>query len=257
MDEYRNVGDKVAGCSVRGSKHSEVDVPCGDAWDGLRLNEDKFAIAVADGLGDASLSYQGSKLVTNKAITALDDWSTWNDSITSKTAQLALRNAVESARKAALEKASELNESPASLDTTLLVAVLDSDKVAGVGVGDGGIVCSHQDSFKPLIPRERSVVDLPYPNITIPLQHEEWDSSYRFGYCEDSTGVCLFSDGVEDFAWNEQHSASPEFFQSVFSCVRDNPAPVSAQNLAKKMKTEPYTEVGDDRTIVVGDLVPP
>lgn len=140
---------------------------------------------------------------------------------------------------------------------TLLVAVADAGRVAGTAVGDGDIVCSLPDSYDLLVPSERDIVDLKYPSVTIPLQHANWENSYRFGYCDDCDGVAVFSDGLDEFLWENGDSLDVEFLNWVFDVVQNAAeGNKAAPELAETLTDESYRNVGDDKTAVVGDLGP-
>lgn len=256
MEYGKHEAGRLVGCSVRGPKHVEDDIPCQDSWRGDQLQDGRFVIAVGDGLGSASLSHEGSKLATNEAVDVLKENLASIQDVDQESLEESIKDAITSARTAVFEEAERLDEQPSELSTTLLVVVADSSDVAGAVVGDGGIVYAHQGSYDLLVEREMAVVDLSASNVTIPLLHDDWEMSYRFGYRENCDGVAVFTDGLDEFAWDKE-SANSEFFDPVFDLVRDIPdVDEAAQELSDALKKEPYRNFNDDKTIAIADFPP-
>jgi len=244
---------EVVGCSVRGPKHIEDDRPCQDSWAKADLAGDRFAIAVADGLGSADLSHKGSDLATNEAVDVLEETLSDVDQLGEEAIENAVREAISAARSSLINEAAETGNQVSDLSTTLLVAVGNPSMVGGAIVGDGGIVCVNEDSYKLLAPREGSVVDLPAAHVTVPLPHEEWQDSYRFGFVENHNGVAVFSDGLENFTWDGANQANSEFFDAAFNLVRNaSDLAQATQDLTDALQKDPYERFGDDKTIALG-----
>ncbi|WP_135305432.1 protein phosphatase 2C domain-containing protein [Haloarcula amylovorans] len=256
METVDHLGDRLIGCSIRGSKHEAVDVPCRDAWNAAQLSDGKFVMAVADGVGSTSRSHEGANLATRETVAALERSLDTGGDAERETVESNIKDAVTTARSAIHARADELGEPPTELDTTLLVAVAWRGTVAGAAVGDGGIVYSLGASYGLLVPREESVVDLPYSNITVPLQHQEWDSSYRFGYITDCDGIALFSDGLSQFAWDGPEPTNATFFDTMFDIAREDDGDVASTELVALLQGEPYRDIADDKTIVISDVPP-
>lgn len=256
MNHTRTSANLLVGCSVIGPKHVERDLPNQDSYAIEKLNNERSVIAVADGLGEADLAHEGSKLATNKAVDVLTQKIDSVDDLTSESVEKPIKDAIKSARAAIQNKAETTDTQVKELETTLLVAVIGPTGVAGAIVGDGGIVCNVEDEYTLLVEREEAMLDLGASHITIPVMQDNWEESYRFNTIENCSGIAVFSDGLEEFTW-EGADANPDFFDSVFALVRDHddPAPAS-ETLSAALQDHPYEEFGDDKTIVVGDHPP-
>lgn len=248
---------QLIGCSVRGSEHEEEGRQCQDSLDHRQFPSGRFVIAVADGLGSASLSHEGSERATDEVTKALEDYLTTVEIIDRKSVEEAMEDAFNRARTAVFNEADQRGQS-GELLTTLAAVVAGPSGIAGAAVGDCGIVCEYQDGSYPLlVPREMTVVDLPHSDATYSIQHDEWKNSYRFGYREEFDGVAVFSDGLEAFAWDGVDSARPEFFDPVFELVRDISDPDEAkEKLSEALNKKPFSKFSDDKTIVIGILPP-
>jgi hypothetical protein len=249
-DDVRESG--VIGCSVRGQKNVDNDVPCQDNNEKRTLQDNKYIIAAADGLGSADLSHVGSNIATQAAVNHLENELSDSGSLDKETLQSAFLKAFAHARKQLHQEADSTGVPVSALNTTLLVAVGGPAGVGGAAVGDGGIVCHRGGQTGLVIPRE----DTEYENKTIPLQSENWEESYRSGWVADADAAAVFSDGLDGVAWDGPASVSDSFFDQVFNNVRDySNLDELEEFLQEFLDSESLRKSSrDDKTLVVGTL---
>lgn len=254
MSNSAHVESTVVGCSVKGPDHEENGQPCQDAWMCSQVTGGRFVITVADGLGSKNLSHEGSKLATREAANTLTQYLSDVETIKRGTSKEAVRDAIVNARDAIAEKASELDQPMSELGTTLLVIVAGPSGLAGAAVGDGGIVYHSDGMHDLLIPREMAIIDIEATNITIPLVSDAWEDSYRFGYRDQFDGVAVFSDGIEEFAWDGLETVQTEVFNQLFNYLQSAQNTQGAQQeLRELLNSDRYRKFsGDDKTLAVG-----
>lgn len=242
---------KIAGCSVKGPKHEEENKPCQDAWDGTQVSTSQFILAVADGLGSAKQSQFGAKIATETAVNKLNK-SIKEKNITEERAKKEIKSAFKRARSAINEEASNRGVPNKALNTTLLVAIGGPSGIGAAAVGDGGVVCAHQDEFQLLVPRESSA----HANQTTPLQSDRWQDNYRFAYLRDADSVAVFSDGLDNFAWENRDTPQDALFEQFFELIRSEfDKEYIAEQLSDFLNHERYRSVsGDDKTIALATV---
>ncbi|QLH83767.1 protein phosphatase 2C domain-containing protein [Halosimplex pelagicum] len=255
MRAPENEAGPVIGCSVRGPGHETDDIPCQDSWSSAEVG-DYIIIAVGDGLGSASHSHVGSDTATQEAVDVLAKRVESNADIDKSTIDEAFRDAFERARSAVREEAAGMDVPASQLQTTLLAAVAGPFGVAGAAVGDGGIVYEHDEEYHLLVECEPKVIDLSSNEVTYPLIDDEWPS-FRTDYVPGCDGLVVFSDGVENFAWEDLETASPEFFDGVFEVVRElTDREAASEQLSEILNNENFRRFKDDKTLVVGNFPP-
>jgi len=258
MSQSEFGGAKLVGCCLRGPSHEKDGTPCQDAYHAERLPGGRFVAAVGDGLGSAEKSHVGSEVATSHAATALREYLEGAATIDRDAAERAVRDAVTTAREALFERAEEDDVAVNELATTLLVVVAGPSGVAGGIAGDGGIVvrADENETAEKFLPKEDEVVDLEYNSLTVPLSNSRWEDSYRFAYRADVTDVAVFSDGIEEFAW-EGHDLSDGYFENFFDFLQSNDDMDAVINeVVSTLDNEHYRRYSaDDKTLVVG-IVP-
>jgi len=244
---------QLVGCAVRGPKHEADDSPCQDAWCYHELPDDRFVIAVADGLGSATLSHVGSEVATTAVAQQLREHYNSVDSIdsgsTRKTFKRAFRHARTSVAEAATRHGVELSE----LHTTLLAVVAGPSGIAGAGVGDGGAICGQAGTYEPLFEPEAAVTDLAASHITYPLTHPDWRRYFRCDHRSEYDRVAVFSDGLEQWAWEGPDEPNAEWLDSAFRLLEDaGETDAAEQELRAALNNDNYRGSGDDKTLVMG-----
>jgi len=243
---------EVIGCSVRGQKNVDKDILCQDSHEKRVLPNQRYVIAAADGLGSASLSHVGSQTATQAVVEYVEESLPATGVLDAETLRPLLARAFVHAREQIREQAAQLGEPVSNLNTTLLVAVGGPAGVAGAAVGDGGVVCHRGGQTGLIIPRE----DTEYENETIPLQSDDWNESYRFGWVPDADAAAVFSDGLDGVAWDGPRSVSDQLFDQVFGNVRDFSDLTELETfLSDFLDSETLRKSSrDDKTLVVGAL---
>ncbi|RLM32883.1 protein phosphatase 2C domain-containing protein [Haloarcula sp. Atlit-120R] len=244
----------VIGCSVRGPKHEEKEIPCQDSWSGGCLGGDSaVVVVVGDGLGSAERSHIGSQVATSTTANVIQSSLSDNPEMGPGGMEELLRNATSEARSAIHEVATHIDASPSEFNTTLLTMVATSSGVAVGAIGDGGIVGRYQGSYKALVPQE----DTEYANVTIPLLSESWEEEFRFAYHEEVNSVAVFSDGLSPWAWKGRNQPDPEFFDQLIDHIQSKEDQESLQeDLCEFLDHDHHRKYsGDDKTLVIGDIV--
>jgi hypothetical protein len=242
----------IFGCSIKGPAHKKSGSPCQDAWAGTECLDSRFVIAVADGLGSASHSHEGSYLATKTSVDIAKTYLENEDHINQNKAKSILREAFQKSRQVITDRANEIKVSKSAFNTTLLTAVATSSAVAGAAVGDGGIVVRQKAKNSLLIPREKTE----YINETTPVQSNNWENHYRFGYQTDVDAVAVFSDGLDPFVWSLSTNASPrkKMFDEVFAYFMQRAENNgSCEEMCSFLEQEHFRSYSsDDKTLAVG-----
>jgi len=247
---------QLVGCAVRGPGHEADDSPCQDAWCCHELPGDRFVIAVADGLGSARLSHVGSDIATTAVAQHLREHYESADSIDGA-ARGTFERAFRHARSSLVEAAKRRNVELSDLHTTLLAVVGGPRGVAGAGAGDGGAVCGQDGGYEPLFQPEAAVTDLAASHITYPLTHPDWEQYFRFDHRAEYDRVAVFSDGLEQWAWDGPCDPNANWLDSAFRLLEDADSTAAAkQELQTALNNDNYRGSGDDKTLVMGRSPP-
>jgi len=246
---------RVVGCSVKGPKHKRREQPCEDATDSIELGDDRFVIAVADGLGSAKYAEKGSQLATEEATEFFKSQLESNENIFEDSYEDVIYNGFETIRGKLSNKAEDLETDVSNLGTTLLIIIGDSTHLVGGVVGDGGIVYQEEndeEDYHQLVTKESEYLDMENTTATYPLHHPEWKKSYRHEHVENYSSAAVFTDGFDELVYEEDLSPDSEFFGAIFELVRDQPDVESAKELMKEIFDDsPYVKFSDDKTISV------
>lgn len=243
----------VVGVSVKGPDHEEEGTPCQDAWHGRQIGDDRFVVAVGDGLGSATHSHLGSECATETVTELLADRIEGVDAIDAASTEAAFEEAFVETRTAVEELAAERDSSASEFATTLLVVVAGPTGLAGAAVGDGGLVYRRGDSYDVIVPHESTVVDLKTDHRTYPITTSRWRESYRFSCTDAFDTFAVFSDGLSQHAWEHYDAPNPQFFDKADDVLRGASAPDdAAEQFRADLNNENFTRFGDDKTLVMG-----
>lgn len=248
----------VLGESVVGSKHVESDECNQDSWD-FKLGEEYLIIAVGDGLGTSPRAAEGSALVTETAVTTLDQWIEGADTLRTSDPEIIdqqLYDAMITSREKVQSLAASEQVSTDKFHTTLSVIVATSDWYAAGVIGDSGVVgVTQKDCFK-LVERE----DSQYSHTTTSILNEEpiLTERFRFGHGERSLQfVAGFSDGLDNFVWNPDDQSTPrtKFFNQLrdFAEATDEFGADARRRFSEFVGSDHFHKYsGDDKTLVIG-----
>ena len=254
-----------------GTSHQRTGTECEDHFDVLALPNDVEVIAVADGAGSASQAARGAHAVVEAAVESVRQAIVDNQPPAGESDWMdILRSALECARTAVVMLASNslstaANEAIDRMDTrplapatplrayatTLLMAILSTEWVALLQLGDGMIVVeTASGEYYCPIPQ---VNDSQYVNDT----HFVTDSDYRTltkYVClktADTRGIAILTDGLQVLA-APMISQAPHvpFFRPLFAFAAKPDA--STAELAAFLDSERVcARTDDDKTLVL------
>lgn len=242
----------IVGISVPGYLHLKTAQPCQDAC-AYEVDDNRFCIiAVADGLGSASLSHIGSQLAVQRAVLTASHLIASDPSALSS---IPLRM-IESAREALIEKANEDALNLSDLATTLIVAVFDRQNLYCAQIGDGAIVIRSQGELKLLSFPTNSE----YANEVIPITTEEYTDYLTINQFSGHIDcVSVFTDGCQRASLKKTidgYEPFEGFFNPVFSFalgISDvTEAMAELEEFLLSAKISEHSE--DDKTLVLAVL---
>ena len=184
---------KIIGASVIGPLHLKSVTPCQDAFAYETLPSGTGIIAIADGLGSASLSDFGAREAVNMAVKTVRHLISDNSS-GEQSLQAIAKEAVFSARKVLEEKSIEYQCKMRDLACTLIVVVIYNDTISVAHIGDGAVVAKVNDTLKLISGPGNSE----YANEVTPLTGKEWENYLRvIQPVSGVSGVMAFTDGMQ------------------------------------------------------------
>lgn len=251
---------QVGGAAVIGTAHRCAVPPrgCDDVCAWRHLPERALAIAVADGAGSASHAAQGADAAVQAALDAVEQAAmaplpasaqAWHEFLPKilTAAQLGVQSRV---------------EAPFNVHdyaTTLIVAIITTEWVAVVHVGDGASIIQESDGEIRVLTWPHNGV---YINETVFIISPQAHKEAQMVVCPRGTinGLALLTDGIEPISLNMTHKvASTAFFQPLFAFV-GQPATEEERNaqLAAFLATDRVNErTDDDKTLVLAlEIVP-
>lgn len=242
----------VVGVSVQGSGHIKSGLPCQDAH-GYKIVEDKaVVVAVADGLGSAAQSHQGSKIAVDTAIEVIQrllfhtipsDKDSW---------EKIMREGFEKARLTLESSAKTANCAIREYGTTLIVVVITEEWIATGHIGDGAAVGLFDND-------KMAVVCMPqnteYANQTFPLTGSNaLEIAYFQAAQKKIKAMSLFSDGLQHLSINNKSQKPYEpffipFFEPLATMLD---ARGGAEKLAEFLASKRVCDkTDDDKTLLL------
>lgn len=189
------------GLSLAGRSHREKSLSCQDSHIAVQLTDTIWLAAVADGVGSASMSEQGSRL----AVTALADFCSSNVQTYSDWTEL-LKDGFCNALDAVNTKSQDDQTALCEYDTTLTAVLYDGKQVAYGQSGDGGIIGLNCDGYYELLTRVQKGEAY---NEVFPLRCGQ--SKWVFSETNKKyAGLLLLTDGVLDVTVPPLLSGQPE-----------------------------------------------
>ncbi|MDA1174912.1 MAG: PP2C family serine/threonine-protein phosphatase [Chloroflexi bacterium] len=241
----------VRGGSVAGSAHDSRGVGSNDAF--LTSVDGPTAIvAVADGAGSAAHSTLGATTAVAAAVEALRGGGSGYGDYSPAARDVALRNAVESARAAVLDAAASLCVEPSELACTLLLCVVRDGEVGAAQVGDGAIVGFVDHAYRLLCELPRSE----FLNETVFLTSDAALAELNVRHTKaaapgDLRHIAVFSDGLQTLALHlaDDVPHSP-FFDPMFKwAVREDASEAMLSDFLRSSRVREKTD--DDVTLVL------
>lgn len=215
--EYESINPYIFGASVIGPSHIQKNMPRQDALAYDILNSNFGIIAVADGLGSASMSDLGAQLAVEKVIEGTEKGIEKFKTDISNVAGYAAKYARKELEKKAIEEKYNLRD----LACTLIVLVIHNNVVSVAHIGDGAVVAKINDDIKLLSGPEESE----YINEVVPLTSKDWEKSLRvtpkiFGVSH----IAVFTDGCQRAVLVKSRTGLQpykKFFEPLFSDTQE------------------------------------
>lgn len=242
---------QVVAASTRGTGHIKQDLPCQDAFK-FNIIENCAIAAVADGLGSAGKSEQGSKMAVESALAVLETALDKKQPVNIDEWEEILLNSFKEARQS-LEHLAKSKDSPLrDFGTTLIVVAVTPEFLSVAHIGDGAVVA--------LLEKENLVTVSPpqqgeYANETFPLTMPD---AMKFVRCQSKPVkthcVALMTDGLQSLSMNLQ-TTTPHapFFTPFFEAVIQNiDTEEASKQLREFLDSERICErTDDDKTLVI------
>ena len=241
------------GASVIGPLHVQLNIPCQDACSFEVITSDFVIAAIADGLGSASKSDTGARLVVEAAVKTVKeaiDCRRGNHLDICETA----RNAAIAARNSLEEKAMIERCSLRDLACTVIVIVAHKDNISVAQIGDGAVVAKIDDDLRLI----SAPAESEYLNEVTPITSKDWEKSLQVSpQVSGVKCVAAFTDGLQRAALlKDQDGLKPfeGFLEPIFSYAQElddlKQGEQDIKDLLASHKLSAHSE--DDKTLIIG-----
>ncbi len=243
---------RYTGQSVAGTGHHKTGTPCQDSHH-IEMVNGVLIAAVSDGAGSAKHSEIGSNLAVKQSVAFIRQCETMPDN--EEEWKLRTEELIRFLRDQLIRKADEISCNPKDLAATFLLAAVSETAIAGIQIGDGGIIygMEKEEDLQLLIQPERSE----YINETVFLTSENFESGLKTAYIQgDAERIALFSDGLQMLAlYMKTQPAKPHlpFFAPLFQFVRKTEEETERNRQISGFLQSPRvcTRTDDDKTLIV------
>lgn len=215
---------RYIGASVIGTSHLGTDVGCQDA-SRIELIESSdgpvLVLVGADGAGSAKHSAEGARLASSAIVEKVVEHAAAGGTVgTIDEATVALWYEYAAERIAIQAEATE--QSAREFACTLLIAVVGHSAAVFGQLGDGAVVISDGDDYKPLFwPQSGEYANMTY-FITAPEHLASLQIERRTEPVEE---IALLTDGLQMLALRyETRTAHAPFFRPMFTHLRNEPS---------------------------------
>lgn len=247
---------QIIGASVKGSSHYRTGLPCQDFHDHEIL--DNFAVAsVADGLGSAQKSDEGSKIAVRTSIEYIKSYiqNHEKDNCNETDWNIAVLNAFIEARKKLSEIAQAYNLPVKYFATTLLIALMTPNLVITGHIGDGAIIARFNDtSIRTISAPERGE----YANEVMPVTSSNALDSIRINTFTSIDALALLTDGIQHLTMNlSENRPFVPFFEPFFNAITSKMnIKENKTKLAEFLNSDMInSKTDDDKTLVIIGLL--
>lgn len=237
--------------NMAGPYHEELGLPCQDSFAVMKVSDELFIGAVADGLGSELYSDVGSAVAVKKAVEYCARHITKD--MTYEDIRKIMNNSFVYAYKEVLMKAAEDGNDSDEYDTTLCMVIYDGQQLYYAQSGDSGIVALLQNGeYYRVTSQQRDEEGRVFPLCWGP---EKWE----FGYVDEPvSAVMVMTDGVFEqicpplMRHGEVDINIPlaRKFLDRFDCTEEEVS-VLEDAAYKYLKNFPSTLLDDDKTVVV------
>ena len=243
---------RYTGQSVTGTGHHKSGTPCQDSHH-IEIIDSVLIAAVSDGAGSAKHSEIGSELAVKQALMFIRQWENMPDS--EEEWKIRAEQLIRFLREQIVSKAEEISCHPKELAATFLLAAVSETAVAGIQIGDGGIVygLEKEENLQLLIQPERSE----YINETVFLTSENFKTGLKTAYIQGAVErIALFSDGLQMLALDMKTQPSKPhlpFFAPLFQFVRKTEKDTERGRQISSFLQSPRvcSRTDDDKTLIV------
>lgn len=242
------------GASVIGPLHIAMGLPCQDAYAHEALSSDFAVAAVADGLGSASKADVGAMVAVQSSVEAVKRL-TGNKGGNVDLSNIA-KEAIISARSSLETRADEEGCELRDLACTLIVSVINKNRVCVAHIGDGAVVVEVNGNLELI----SGPGDSEYANEVTPLTSKEWLESVQVSpVISDVNSLAAFTDGCQRAGLRrteDGYDAFEGFFSPIFSYAKEltdlKEGSKDIKDLLASQKLGEYSE--DDKTLVIAVL---
>ncbi|RMD88391.1 MAG: protein phosphatase 2C domain-containing protein [Calditrichaeota bacterium] len=243
----------IVRASVTGTRHLKNGIGCQDYNQYELLEGETVIAAVADGVGSASMAYEGAKLAVDTFLSAvkkilLDE----KHPVVEEEWVNVISNGFQQAREALELEAQTKGLNLEDYATTLVAIILSKDWLITGQIGDGGIVVLVEDNQLLTISRPQKGE---YVNHVFPLTRPDALEMAKFSARNLKVqAVALFTDGIQHLALNnDDDSPYPPFFTPIFTelpSIKDceKESHLLAKYLASKRVS---SRTDDDKTLLL------
>jgi Protein phosphatase 2C len=253
------MGDGVSwrfvNATARGTSHERSDTPCQDDCiiEVLPHGSGETLIAVvSDGAGSAACAEEGSGLVCETLLTAIEQWLQDGGTVDGVTREAA-EQWLTGARTAIGARAEAKGLAPRDFACTLVAAIVGASSAAFLQVGDGAIVAGRAGAL--------DVVFWPdggeYANMTYFITDDDWRAHLQLAVREAAfEDVALMTDGLQRLALQfDRRCAHAPFFEPMFHALAAAPpgfaTPLEASLVAFLGSDGVNARTDDDKSLVL------
>lgn len=251
--------------SLQGASHVSADVPCQDASAALMLQDNIWVAVVADGLGSASRSADGSLCAVTTVVSTLSGVLSKGEPFDFSEAPVLLEYAFSKALIRIQDMANSEALPLAAFDTTLTACLFDGENLAYGQVGDGGAVALCSDGlYRQVTTAQKGDA----ANQTVPLRGRAWWKFDMFEYKVIS--VALMTDGIYDVVCPSvlSNQAQPIYVAFIRPFLDNSLTHLNTaedfEHMGNRAKSFidglPGSQISDDKSIAVlmnTDVLPP
>jgi hypothetical protein len=209
--------------TARGTSHDRLGAPCQDdcLCDVVSCGATSVLVAIAsDGAGSAVRAEEGSGLVCETLLPAIEEWLGAGGSVEA-IGREAAEQWIGGIRKAIEERSMAAELTPRDFACTLIAAIVDRDAAVFLQIGDGAIVVRTGGALE--------VVFWPdggeYANTTFFITDADWTQHLQFALHRVAFDeIALMTDGLQRLALRfEDRSAHAPFFEPMFDALSHAP----------------------------------
>jgi hypothetical protein len=239
--------------AVRGTSHVRADLPCQDDCfvDVLSLGGNELLIAiVSDGAGSATHAKEGSGLVCESFVPAIEAWLEEGGTIDTLDREQ-VECWIQRMRIAIQMRASQTTCAMRDFACTVVAAIVGRQASAFFQIGDGAIVIGSMKVYEVIFWPDGGE----YANMTYFVTDDDWAKHLHFELRAGSNDdVALLTDGLQRLALHfETRSVHEPFFTPMFQTLQsDVPDSELDTALVAFLDSAPVNErTDDDKSLVL------